>query len=81
MFWECTEVKKRVTEAECPRTPTDQLQQRYAWPVETETGVYNEQVIKWMVATTKFIWDCRHGRTETKSTRDAAIKSKQRSEK
>ena len=31
-----------------------------------------------MVATTKFIGDCRNGRTETKNTREAAIKSKQR---
>ena len=78
VFWECTEVKKRVTEAERPRSPTDQLQQRCAWPAVTETGVHNEQVIKWMEATTKFIWDCRYGRTETKCTREAAIKSTQR---
>ena len=78
VFWECTEVKKRATEAERPRSPTDQLQQRCAWPAATETGVHNEQVIKWMEATTKFIWDCRYGRTETKCTREAAIKSKQR---
>ena len=31
---------------------------------------YNEQVIKCMVATTKFIWDRRYGITETKNTRE-----------
>ena len=75
MFWQCSGVKKCVTQAERPKSPTDQLQQRCAWPVVAETWICNEQVIKWIVSTTKSIWDCRYGRIEAKNNREAAIMS------
>ena len=35
-------------------------------------------MIKWMMATTKFVWDNRYGRTEAKNTRKALNKRKLR---
>ena len=60
-------------------TPTDNLQERYGWPVGLSTSRQNdENVIMWMKKVTLLIWNVRYDNEEKYQSTEQATEGRKR---